>query len=166
MRIIQSSQTKVLMMITLCTPSVHSYLLKNSFFKDYIQVFKNKLKNDENTSANHIISKAKSKYANMTKSKDWGKNDPKDTQLMALMTKIEKLEGNKNSTGKKGGQNKSSPSTATGANNSCINPERMKKAGPKKMIDGRIQLWCTQHVCPKGRYNGLYCNRDDAGYPE
>ena len=81
------------------------------------------------------------------------------------MTKVEKLEGNKTSTGKRGGNNKTSPPTTTGANNSCINPERMKKAGPKKMIDGRTQFWCTQHVCPKGRYNGLYCNHDDAGHP-
>ena len=42
----------------------------------------------------------------------------------------------------------------------------MKKAGPTKTIDGKLQYWCTQHVCPKGRYNGLYCNHDDSGHPE
>ena len=87
--------------------------------------------------ANEIIAKAKSKYANMTKSKEWGKNYPKQTQILALLTKVEKLEGNKTSTGKKGGNNKNSP-TITGVSNSCINPERMKKAGPKKMIDERM----------------------------
>ena len=29
-----------------------------------------------------------------------------------------------------------------------------------------MQFWCTQHVCPKGRYDGLYCNHDDAGHSE
>ena len=42
----------------------------------------------------------------------------------------------------------------------------MKKAGQKKMIDGRMQFWCTQHKCPKGRHDVLYCNHDDAGHPE
>ena len=40
---------------------------KNSFFKDYIQVFKNQWDDDENITANQIISKPKSKYAKMTK---------------------------------------------------------------------------------------------------
>ena len=119
---------------------------KNDIFKNYIQVYKDQWEDDQPIQANDIIAKAKSKYANLTKSKLWGKNDPRDTQLLALMTKVEKLEGNKTSTGKRGENNKTSPPTTTGANNSCINPERMKKAGPKKMIDGRMQFWCTQHV--------------------
>ena len=39
----------------------------------------------------------------MTKSKDWGRNDPKDSQLMALVTKVDKLKGNKTGLNKKGG---------------------------------------------------------------
>ena len=42
----------------------------------------------------------------------------------------------------------------------------MKKEGPWKIIDGRKQFWCTQHKCPKGTYDGLYCNHDDSGHAE
>ena len=34
------------------------------------------------------------------------------------------------------------------------------------MIDGRKQYWCTQHKCPQGTYEGLYCNHDDSGHAE
>ena len=34
------------------------------------------------------------------------------------------------------------------------------------MIDGKEQYWCTQHVCSKGTYNGLYCCHDDSDHPE
>ena len=80
------------------------------------------------------------------------------------MTKVDKLEtlDKKN----KKGENPINSSTTPGASNSCINPERMKKAGATKTIDGKLQYWCTQHVCTKGRYNGLYCNHDDSGHPE
>ena len=65
---------------------------KNSVFKDYIQVFKNQWEDDDEAmTSTHIIAKAKPKFVNMQRSKDWGKNDPKDTQLIALITKIEKL---------------------------------------------------------------------------
>ena len=70
---------------------------KNEIFKNYIQVYKDQWEDDEPILANDIIARAKSKYANLTKSTDWGKNDPKQTQLLALMTKVEKLEGNKTS---------------------------------------------------------------------
>ena len=78
---------------------------KNSFFKDYIHALKNQWEDeDEKVTPTYIISKSKSKIANIQKSKNWGKNDPKDTQLVAFMTKIEKLEGKNTSTGK-GGEN-------------------------------------------------------------
>ena len=137
---------------------------KNQTFKNYIKTFKDQWEEDKPITANEIIARAKSKYANMHKEKSWGKNDLKDTQLLALQTKVEKLEV-LNKKNKKSGNPTKTPATPC-ASNSCTNPERMKKAGPTKTIDGRLQYWCTQHVCPKGRYNGLYCNHDDAGHPE
>ena len=138
---------------------------KNQTFKNYMQTYKDKWEEDEPITANEIIAKAKSKYANMHKEKSWGKNDPKDTQLLALQTKVEKLEGT-NKKNKYNGKSTSGTPKTPGTTNSCINPERMKKCGPTKMIDGKLQYWCTQHVCPKGRYDGLYCNHDDLGHPD
>ena len=129
-----------------------------------MQNYKDQWEEDTPVTANEIIAKAKSKYANNHKEKSWGKNDPKDTQLLALQTKVDKLEV-LNKKNKKSG-NSTNTSATPGASNSCINPERMKKAGPTKTIDGKLQYWCTQHVCTKGRYNGLYCNHDDSGHPE
>ena len=40
---------------------------KNTVFKDYIQVFKNQWEDDENKPPPQIISKLKSKFANMPK---------------------------------------------------------------------------------------------------
>ena len=60
---------------------------KNSIFRDYIQDFKNRWEDDDETiTSNYLISKAKAKFANMVKSKDWGKNDPTNAEMMALLT--------------------------------------------------------------------------------
>ena len=101
----------------------------------------------------------------MTKRKDWGRNEPKDTQLLALMTKVDKLEGKKTGPSKRGGEHgsKTSPST-TGTFKYTINPERMKRVGPTKMIDRVLMYWCTLHICPRGTNTGLYCNRGNSGY--
>ena len=60
---------------------------KSRIFCDYIQGFKNRWEEDDDeiTSA-FFIGKAKSKYANLKKSNDWGKNDPSDAKLLALQT--------------------------------------------------------------------------------
>ena len=98
----------------------------------------------------------------MTKNKDWGRNDPKDRQLMALMTKLEKFEGKKTSPSKRGGrpEAKNLPPT-TSTFNYTINPERMKRVEPTKTIDGKLMYWCTNHICSRCTYKGLCCNHAD-----
>lgn len=65
---------------------------KNKSFCDYIQGFKNRWEeDDEEIISTFLIGKAKSKYANLKKSNDWGKNDPSDAKLLALQTKLQDL---------------------------------------------------------------------------
>ena len=74
---------------------------KNSIFKDYIQDYKYKWEDDDAIiTPVYLIAKSKSKYANMVKSKDWGRNDLSNAQLIALMTK---LNGSSSDTSNKGG---------------------------------------------------------------
>ena len=64
-----------------------SYVYKELYFKDYIQDYKNKWDNDDAIiTPVYLIAKSKSKYANMVKSRDLGRNDPNNAQLIALMT--------------------------------------------------------------------------------
>ena len=64
---------------------------KNEIFKNYMQLFKNEWEDDDpDITASYLIAKAKVKFANMTKGKDWSKNDPQGTQFFALMTKLQK----------------------------------------------------------------------------
>ena len=72
--------------------------IKNSIFKDYIQDYKNKWEDDD-AIITSVYLIAKSKYANMVKSKDWGRNDPSNAQLIALMTKFN---GSSSNTSNKG----------------------------------------------------------------
>ena len=71
----------------------------------------------------------------MTKSKDWGRNDPQDSQVMALRTKVDKLEGKKIGLNKEGGGSGSKNSSLTKSTfKYTINPERMEKVGPTKSL--------------------------------
>ena len=74
---------------------------KNSILKDYIQDYKNKWEDDDAIIMSvYLRAKSKYKYANMVKSKDWGRNDPSNTQFIALMTKCN---GSSSNTPNKGG---------------------------------------------------------------
>ena len=132
---------------------------KNSIFKDYIQDYKNKWEDDDAMITSvYLIAKSKSKYANMVKSKDWGRNDPSNAQLIALMTKFS---GNSSNNSNKRGNtnNKTKPNDSKKSNttkNSPINPERLVFKGAKATIDGKEMWWCKHHICPRGTYNGMY----------
>ena len=79
-------------------------LTKNSIFRDYIQDFKNRWEDDDETiTSNYLISKAKAKFAHMVKIKDWGKNDPTNAEMMALLTA---QKDTSSSYGRKGGGSK------------------------------------------------------------
>ena len=84
---------------------------------------------------------------------------------MALMTKVNKLEGKNIGLNKKGGGPGFKNSSLTKSTfKYTINPERMKKVGPTKVIDGVLMYWYTLHVCPRGTYNGLYCEHASPGH--
>ena len=96
-------------------------------FKDCIQDYKNKWEDDDAIITSvYLIAKSKSKYANVVKSKDWGRNDPSNAQLIALMTKFN---GSSSNISNKGGntfdKNRSNDSKKSNTNKSPINPERL-----------------------------------------
>ena len=42
----------------------------------------------------------------------------------------------------------------------------MNKVDPTTVIDGVLMYWYTLHVCPRGTYNGLYCNHANPRHAE
>ena len=109
-----------------------------------------------------LLTAAKTQFTNIDKRKEWAMVDPKDAKIMALSTKLEKLQ-----------EAKDKPSTtATGGDGATAGKEilpgcktllawRAKFAGKKITRDGTEWNWCPHHVDPGGKYNGLYYNNHD-----
>ena len=95
-----------------------------------------------------LISEAKNIYTNMKTNGEWNKVDPKDAKIMALITKIEKLENKKKPDKAKKGTKK------MGSNE--IDPQCTKHKGPSIVIDGETLWWCEHHKNPSRFPQGLY----------
>ena len=91
----------------------------------------------------------------MVEDKSWGKVDPRDAKIMALTTKLEKLEKE----GVKPAANVTKGGGTGGGKPSAgklppLEEWRTKFDGPKKVVDNRTYYWCKHHKSKD--YNGLY----------
>ena len=110
-----------------------------------------------------LMSAAKTQYTNIERRGEWTKVDPKDAKMMALSTKLDKLQELKDKEQKPTGDGAGTvasgdeiiPGTKT------LKAWRAKFVGKKITRDGREQNWCPHHVDPAGRFNGLYCSSHD-----
>ena len=90
----------------------------------------------------------------MKKQNTWNQTNPKDAKIMALTTKLQRLENqvacyatSSNHTSYKN-TNKNSKSNTSG-----IDKWRMKNIGPSKTVNGKQYWWCPHHNLP-GQFDG------------
>ncbi len=109
--------------------------------------------------AEDLIIAARTKYNNMCKKNTWNKVDPRDAQLMALVTEVNELRTNK--------KGLLTPAVLATTTPSASDPERKlvpgtkvevwrtKYDGQEKKFDGRKYHWCRHHRL-EGKWDGLY----------
>ena len=117
-----------------------------------------------NISPKLLLAAAKTQYTNIDKRNEWAKVDPKDAKIMALSTRFDKLEEQKNEakkppTGDSGGNAAPGNEIVPGTRN--LKAWRTKFVGKKITRDGQEQNWCPHHVDSGGKWNGLYYNNHD-----
>ena len=103
-----------------------------------------------------LLMSAKQLYTNISRRNEWSKVDPRDAQILALTTALEK-QPSKQSHGSGGysgsGYGGSKEETIPGMNS--LKKWRTINKGPTLMKDGVNHHWCKHHVY-EGRYDGLY----------
>ena len=139
---------------------------KNKSFVSFIQCKKDDWEIGETELLKTLISLAVQKYNNMKKQNTWNQINPKDAKIMALTTKLQKLENQSDcyATASNAIQNKSnnkSGKTKTGG----IDKWRMKNVGPTKTVNGKQYWWCPHHKLP-GQFDGLYFEHKLSGHDE
>ena len=129
----------------------------------------------KNDDFSDIISAARTIYNNMVSAKEWNKVNPTDAKLLALTSKLEKLEkenvalaaaanpsGNQNNGNNKYNGNSNGQQSGKPAGSTEIAPGGLEKWCTIKKGDtiqhfGRTFYWCDKHIHPQGHWNGLYC---------
>ena len=118
-------------------------------------------------SPDEIIAAARARYNNMEEKGLWDQVDPRDAQIMALVTEVQELKTAHNKAFATDG-----PSNRSGGNDdrnafrdrrtddtyiSGLPRWRTKKTkGETTVVDGKTYWWCPHHVHPDGHWNGLY----------
>ena len=114
-----------------------------------------------------ILMYAKQLYTNISRRNEWSKVDPRDAQILALTTELEKQPSNQSheSGGYSGSEyGGSKEETIPGMNS--LKKWRTINKGPTMMKDGVNYHWCKHHVY-EGRYDGLYYhNHTEATHDE
>ena len=101
--------------------------------------------NSDDFNIDNLFMGAKNQYTNLVATGQWRKQE---TILVASATRIQKLEGGKNSNPSLNTTNDYIPGTT-------IEKWRGIKRGDTIEVDGRTFFWCKHHVI-EGKYNGLY----------
>ena len=90
-------------------------------------------------------------YKNISRQNEWSKVDPRDAQILALTTALEKQP--RKQPHRSGGYGGSKEKTIPVMNS--LKKWRTINKGPTLMKDGVTPHWCKHHIY-EGRYNGLY----------
>ena len=120
----------------------------NTQFYNYFSMKKMAWSNNNATfTVDELTTEATSMHTNMVTNGDWNKVDPKDAQIMALTTKVQKLEG-------KGPQAQGDYGKKKKKHNE-LDPRRAKYKGASININGETLWWCEHHKNPSKFPNGL-----------
>ncbi len=110
---------------------------------------------NKNITTDELILAARTKYHNMVEDKSWSKVDPRDAKILALTTKLEKIE--KEGKASANATNGTNPGGSNPTNTHKLQPLdewRKKFDGAKKEVAGRTYYWCKHHKSKD--YDGLY----------
>ena len=151
----------------------------NSSLNCYIERCKDDWDTGADVTPDSLIQVAKEKYNNMVAQKEWNKTDPKDAKILALTTRLNKLEKEK-----KPAANPTPPAGSNSVGGKGTAPKGVQKDG-KTYVEGLnyLELWRTikkggtinrdgkkWHWCPKhkmdGKFNGLYMEQSPDGHDE
>ena len=111
-----------------------------------------------------VIDTAQIKYNSMDSVNLWDPVDPRDAKLLALTTQVETLQkanqGTSTSIRKGGGAD--DPTRVGGV----AKWRTIKNKGETCEWNGTTWYWCTKHVHPTGKFNGLYCTHKPEEHDE
>ncbi len=104
--------------------------------------------------ANKLIIAAHTKYNDMIKDKTWGKVDPHDAKILALTTKLEKLE-KEGATKPNAAMNEADSKTQGGEKRfNPLEEWREKFGGDTEEVNGCTYWWCKNHKTKE--YDSIY----------
>jgi len=130
---------------------------KNLEFKTWIRRVESDISSGtgkyKSCNAKIIISAAKKQYLNMTTVGDWDKLDPRDAQMIALLTTIKETSERQGQTryGGGGGGGGGSGGGGGGGRNS-YEDWQLTKSTDMIQMNGKTWWWCPQHNDGKGLY--------------
>ena len=112
-----------------------------------------------NVAPDTLLMSAKKLYTNILRQNEWSKVDPRDAQILALTTALEKQPVKQpQGSGGYGGANEE---TIPGMN--YLKKWRTINKGPTLAKDGVTHHWCKHHVY-EGCYDGLYYHNHTEAY--
>ncbi len=103
-----------------------------------------------------LIVAARTKYNNMVEDKSWGKVDPRDAKIMALITKLDQMEKARPNQPRSDAAANATNGGKTDSRFSTIEDWRKKFDGDVKTVEGKTFYWCKHHKSEEYGYNGLY----------
>ena len=128
---------------------------KNDSFVGFIQRKKDDWEIGGTETPTTLISLAVQKYNNMKKQNTWNQTNPKDAKIMALTTKLQKLENQVACYAVSSGTHQDKSNAKGGKSSGGIDKWRMKNVGQSKTVNGVQYWWCPHHKLP-GQFDGLY----------
>ena len=126
---------------------------KNDEFRDFIQRMKDEWEGGKDIKPEELMETATSKYNNMIKQNSWGRINPKDAKIVALATKLKRIESSLTTS------EKSYPKHSN-KSNIKLNVDKwriIKDRGETFERDGKQWWWCPHHKL-EGHFDGLYMN--------
>ena len=139
---------------------------KNESFVSFIQRKKDDWEIGGTETPTTLISLAFQKYNNMKKQNTWNQTNPKDTKIMDLTTKLQKLEyqiacfATASNVNPDQSNDKSSIKQTDG-----IDKSKMRNVGSTKTLNCKKYRWYPHHKLP-GQFDGLYVEHNPSEHDE
>ena len=104
-----------------------------------------------------VIDTAQIKYNSMDSVNLWDPVDPRDAKLLALVTQVETLRANQGS------------STLNWKGGGVDDPNMVGGVAKWRTIKNKLETcewngtklhWCSKHIHPTDKFNGLYCSHN------
>ena len=145
----------------------------NDDFNRFIKSIKDDI--DSQTGVNkelrfdEIALAARTKYNNMDATGEWKKVNPKDAQILALTTRLDKMERDKAAPAVHATNAPQDGKMVGGSADGRIGGVaswRITKKGDTMTHEGTTWHWCPHHKHPKGVFDGLYCAHSPAEHTQ